>query len=301
MTGQVPESEGLLPRAEFYLLLSAVLNPGNTNRNGDQLREELLPDLTELSDAVSALTASWLNGFRESLAQLESVDQPLKEYSRLFLIPPAPCPLNLGYHLDGSLMGRTATVLDACYHRYGLERGESFHDLPDHLALNLQWLAWVMALANEGSSGEDADENPLADAAGVIADYTLPAVEQLCRRLDEQARERGLSALWPELLNVVRSQLQEDRNWLATHLGSAKPDPAIASDTAAETTEFDAIDLCCQSCGVSFVAEEALAMMISRLREAGLSTAHLERCPDCSSSQNAGILAMTPPGAKRFG
>jgi len=96
MTGQVPESEGLLPRAEFYLLLSAVLNPGNTNRNGDQLREELLPDLTELSDAVSALTASWLNGFRESLAQLESVDQPLKEYSRLFLIPPAPLPTEPG-------------------------------------------------------------------------------------------------------------------------------------------------------------------------------------------------------------
>lgn len=305
MTEPLPDAGGLLPRAEFYLLLSAVLDPGNANRSGEALGDALLEDLAALGDTLPAVTPSWLSAFRTTLAELRSTDQPLKEYSRLFLVPPAPCPLNLGYYLDGGLMGRTVGVLDGCYHRYGLERNGGFHDLPDHLSLNLQWLAWVIALAHERSEvDEDFDEAPLTDALGIISDIALPATGQIETRLDECVRERALSGVWPALVRLVRAQLAADRKWLSEHLNlgepSESPAEAAVGQAQPQPAEAPSLSLTCRVCGTDFIADEAMAMMVTRLREAGLATDHMEHCPNCQSPEQK-AARMTPPGARRFG
>lgn len=102
-----------LASAELYLCLSrAFLTPlnGVTLR---ALREGLQPDLEELAERLPAIDAEWLAAFRSTLEAVPSSERLLVGYSRLFLTPPAPAPLNLGGYLDGGLMGQGSRRIEA--------------------------------------------------------------------------------------------------------------------------------------------------------------------------------------------
>jgi TorA maturation chaperone TorD len=90
----------------------------------------------------------------------------LVEYSRLFLVPPVPVTLNTGLYLEGGLAGVSAQMMAQCYATAGFAQRESFRDLPDHVAMQLEF---VGALLGRCADGDD-------DALGMAQEFTAEFV-----------------------------------------------------------------------------------------------------------------------------
>ncbi|MCG6657793.1 molecular chaperone TorD family protein [Halomonas campisalis] len=294
-----------LASAELYLCLSRAFLTPLSRVTLPSLREGLLPDLQELAEGLPAIDAEWLATFRETLEAIPTSERLLVGYSRLFLTPPAPAPLNLGGYLDGGLMGQSSRLIEALYHRHRLDRDAGFHDLPDHLALNLEWFAWVLSRLEQertAPSGDDATAATcLADLRHMAGEITLPAVTRMQQKLAAMADDAPPEQrLWHLLVGLTRRQLQRDlADWapLVRQLGTPSEQPfhEVSSEQAPEQAASVSADdgaygrqsiaaspLACRVCGGHFTPDATLAEMHQRLKAAGLSAAHLAVCPRCS-------------------
>nr|WP_284047804.1 molecular chaperone TorD family protein [Halomonas gemina] len=260
-----------------------------------EARGPLLEDLTCLAASLPSIDSERLAALSAAFAALTDTQRLILGYSRLFLAPPAPAPLNLGAYLDGGLMARSVSHMEALYCRHGLERDPAFRDLPDHLALNLQWLAWVYSEAEEArEAGADA-RAALTDAASMLEELTLPALAGIRRKViaaDVDATTRP----WRLLVELTHDQLSRD----LAHLRAALPEPAReeprsslsgpAADAAIATFEHSDAPrerLSCRACGRGFESDPVLAEMRRRLLAAGVDADHLAVCPGCRDDNSA--------------
>jgi len=300
-------SLGLISRAETYLVLARAFLPPAQPGMLDALRDDLLEDLAAMHGEIpiSGSTPARIDALRCSLEGIPDDQALLREYSRLFLSPPAPAMLNLGFYLDGGIMGGSSLQMEAWYQRHGLERDPSFRDLPDHLALNLQFLAWVLGATAESSANDgDTDMDGLRDARDLIARFTLPGVHALKGKIPAAIAEHRLSATYAELTFLLADVLMRDLEFLSARL-PAQVVPADALGAEAVESEPDVLPetdpegrLACRICGTEFAAGEALAGMIARLQGADLATEHLAVCPDCRA-ETMGMRPLTAPMPKR--
>jgi TorA maturation chaperone TorD len=113
-------------------------------------------DATGAQSALDAECGRWTQAAR--LADGHA-DDWLVEYARLFLMPPVVVPLNTGLYLEGSVGGSAAQMMRACYLAAGIEPDEGFRDLPDHVAMQLEFLARLYERAARG----DVDAPAMAD------------------------------------------------------------------------------------------------------------------------------------------
>jgi putative dimethyl sulfoxide reductase chaperone len=298
------DPDRLVPRAETYLCLARAFLPPTQPGMLESLREALLDDLTSLHAELpfSAATPARIETLRAALATIRDDESLLSEYSCLFLTPPAPAMLNLGFHLDGGIMGGSTRQMEAYYLRHGLERDPNFRDLPDHLALNLQFLAWVFAAAAESSHGKQgAPQQGLHDARDLIARFALPGVHLLIGKMVPAIDEHALGSTYYELAHILADVLKRDLSFLSERLpasatrewnASLEPEPEVPAESDPEAR------LACRICGTTFVAGEALAGMVARLQAQGLATEHLAVCPDCRAD-TMGMRPLTPPSLKR--
>ena len=292
------EHDQLIARAELYLCLAKLFSQHDQPLTAAHLQATLMPDLDDLSAMLPALTEQWRHDFQQALDTHTQTDSLLVEYSQLFLTPPAPAPLNLGYYIDGGLMGESSRSLSSCYQAAGLAREAGFHDLDDHLSLNLQYLTWLYAHASETKNEAD-----LQQAAGVIQQFSLPAVSSLLSKVQQAAHAKKLSGVWPALVQLTLHQLQQDLSDFA-HLLQQPETPELSLVEAAPATilpevEAEIMALNCAQCGTVFQAEAPMATMINQLKAVGLNTAHMELCPACADP-SLKPATLTPPGAKRF-
>ena len=86
----------------------------------------------------------------EGAALLETMNSlaPVRlqnEYVRLFInaLPEVPCAPYGSVYLEGSLMGETTVTVHEIYRKYGMETTE----LPDHIAVECEFLAWLHDVA----------------------------------------------------------------------------------------------------------------------------------------------------------
>ncbi|SFC51307.1 chaperone TorD involved in molybdoenzyme TorA maturation [Marinospirillum celere] len=301
MNAQVPQLPSLMPRAEFYLCMAHVFLATQQGLTKTQLKEDLLADLHALSEELPGIQESQLKALTAALDELSDEQDLIKEYSRLFVTPPTPAPLNLGYYLDGGIMGTSTHAMEIYYLRYQLEKDNAFHDLPDHLALNLQWLAWVLAqLLEEGGDQPAFQKQAVQDIGSFINHYTLPGIQQLLAKTRAANKEYALSSTWLLLVEMTANQLQADldalKAWLPQEAVKTTPKPAPEYREAVTDAQPNEL-ITCNACGVEFTAGEALAEMISRLKTAGVTYDHLLICSNCrETSLDQG--RMTPPGSK---
>ncbi|MCA1770796.1 MAG: molecular chaperone TorD family protein [Halomonas sp.] len=234
------------------------------------------------------------------MTALPDTQQLIVGYSRLFLTPPAPAPLNLGAYLDGGLMARSVPAMEALYLRHGLERDSTFHDLPDHLSLHLQWLAWVYSEAMEArEAGADATL-ALTDAATMLHDFTLPALAGVRRKVTQSARDKT-TLPWRLLIELTHDQLINDLACLEAALPARAPQPVEVRERPGavetfETSEAPRETLTCRSCGETFESDPVLAEMRQRLAAAGVSADHMTVCPRCRDGRDDSST-LRPPGA----
>jgi TorA maturation chaperone TorD len=134
--------------------------------------EALADDLTDLGRELELDIAAAI----VSLRRLESgptSDEPwLVEYSRLFLAPPVPVTLNTGIYLEGGLAGVSAQMMTECYASAGFAQREAFRDLPDHAAIQLEFVGALL----ERSAGDDDDALAMAQefTEGFVAHWVGP-------------------------------------------------------------------------------------------------------------------------------
>lgn len=139
-------------------------------------------DMAEVHAALDAECARWAAAARRADG---SADRWLVEYTRLFLMPPVVVPLNTGLYLEGSLGGSAAQMMRACYETAGVLPDEAFHDLPDHVAMQLEFMA---RLLERGARGD-------ADAAAMAQEFAHEFVHAWAGPLQRACA--AASTAWP--------------------------------------------------------------------------------------------------------
>ena len=139
-------------KAEFFLCLArAFTPPENQPAVLAAFKEYLVHDLTELGTACGYPISEAVANFAKAMASVADAQSLRVIYSRLFLTPGDKHPsLNTGAYIDGSVGGGSVTAMATCYQRCGLEKQETLHDLPDHVVVQLEFVAWLYAAEAEG-------------------------------------------------------------------------------------------------------------------------------------------------------
>jgi TorA maturation chaperone TorD len=229
----------------------------------EALRTTVAEDLASLAEELELDLDAELDALRTSLVDIPDASALLVDYSGLFLAPPIKARLNLGYYLDGSLNGPTQDTLGEYFAHYGVERSERFRDLPDHLALQLEFLALLVA-----SSAQD-DDTPGAYARR----FLLPALPALCRDIEANGR---IDSPYLPLVRIASAALQ----------ALAADDEQAVPRRKRNRRTFDPSKgelRCCKVCGQPFAREKEIRIMAKALAEHGLPAEHLDTCPDCRS------------------
>lgn len=139
-------------KAEFFLCLArAFAPPEDRPAVLAAFKEDLVHDLAELGVACGYPIGEAVENFATAMAGVPDAQALRVTYSRLFLTPGDEHPsLNAGTYIDGAVGGGSVTAMATCYQRCGLEKQETLHDLPDHVAVQLEFVAWLYAAEAEG-------------------------------------------------------------------------------------------------------------------------------------------------------
>ncbi|EHJ92275.1 molecular chaperone TorD family protein [Vreelandella boliviensis] len=290
----------LMPNAEFAICMARATQGHHASITLIDMQDALIEDLCQLSDVLPMLERERIETLALALTALTDTQQLLLGYSKLFLSPPAPAPLNLGAYLDGSLMARSVQALETLYRQHGLERDRHFRELPDHLSLNLQWLAWVYSEIAEARQNNNHSITTINDAVTMLRDFSLPALEGIRRKVVAASGDT-ITQPWRLLIELIQAQLTSDLDILAPFADKPVAEEVLGSDLLMtqmhtfETSDAPREQLICRSCDSSFQSSPVLAEMRKRLHEAGVSADHLSVCSHCQNSHNN--AAMKPPGS----
>lgn len=132
----------------------------------------------------------------------DDVEALLAEYERLFVGPgPVPCPPYESYwrddvplHLRRSLMGPCTEDLRQLYQQIGLKVASTAGELPDHVAVELEALAFALKLPGA---------EPVAQA--LFANHILLWLPKLCRAVADGATRPFYQELATSTISWLRA------------------------------------------------------------------------------------------------
>lgn len=143
-------------REDIYRLLAACYYPPSKALIEENccttlvtLLETIVPDAVQYAvDATVALGNS-------------SLDDLAVEHARLFIGPfQLVAPPYGSIYLDDTktVMGESTAKVAAFYHNCGLQLAEDFHELPDHCAVELEFISFLAFKQREAESSGNSDE-----------------------------------------------------------------------------------------------------------------------------------------------
>lgn len=130
-------------RGECYRFLAACFYQPKKEILG---AEQLLPTLTQNLREVCPAAAPFAQRMQESLAAYTEEELTV-EYARLFVGPfGLKAPPYGSVYLDGdrTVMGPSTMETIRLYEEEGLARDEEFHELPDHIAVELEFMYYLI-------------------------------------------------------------------------------------------------------------------------------------------------------------
>jgi TorA maturation chaperone TorD len=225
-----------------------------------------------LGAALGLEFAGELAAYRDALTKLTGPLELLQIYSRVFLAPPRHTQINTGSYLDGSVGGGCVLALEQEYLRHGVARADDFHDLADHVAVQIEFVAWLFLRAAGGAQAGDAAAAGLeSHAPRFLYDYPRrwlpPFIDDLAGDL---ARYELPANPWLHLARM-----------LAVAVAADARAPEIP---ATELRRARAIDKARRARAARGVTAEDMEFIARRLREKGLATQHLAIAPEARDS-----------------
>lgn len=245
-------------RTELWLTLARAFRPPIDPATAEAVCEVLADDLADLAAEAGFAADDSLAGLRAAAASASDAQDLLVLYSGLFLMPPTPARLNVGFYLDGTTNGPALDAMDLWRARYGVAQRDDFKDMADHLALQLEFMAYLASLGEEEALRSYADT------------FLLPALPKIVAAL---AAAGAGDTLYCQLLAYTLASLQP-----LSDAGDAEP------RSKRQQRRHDTNHGVWRHCGVCakpFAREKEIRIMAKALAEAGLPAAHLDRCPDC--------------------
>lgn len=269
--------ESLSERGEFYLCLAHAFLTPHTAQAFDGLRAALADDLDELASALGYACTDAVSDFRMAIAAIPDHLALLQAYSALFMAPPRPVQLNTASYLDGALNGGSVAAMEAAYRQCGVERGMDFHDLADHVSIQLEFVALLYLRAAEAQ--QSGTPEPPLRPEHFLHDYVARWMPAFLRDLQATATPNP----WLPLAHVLAAAVAHD---------------ARAQDLpAAELRARRAIGKARHERAMRGVTAEDMAFIARKLREQGLATDHLAIPPDLRD-EAGGYSRGTPPGSE---
>lgn len=279
----VPGHTAFTSRAEFYLCLARAFLPPHTENDYRALAVYLADDLADLAGEIGYPIAEPLAQLRAAFGALPEPLALLQLYSKLFLTPPTPVALNTGRYLDGAVMGGSVQAIEDWYRRRGLERAESFHDLPDHVTLQLEFVARLFAgAAAARQAGEEPEAQRIeAEARAFLGAFVAHWLPGFCAALERTHTERRLPAPYLHLARILRAAVERDAT-VGTPRAAAAPAISTVTPIAA-----------------SGPTPAQLQEIARALAAHGQSVEHLA-VPLAARDAALGLTRLTPPGLKHF-
>ncbi len=266
-----------LAKSELYLCLARAFATPTDAMFLAALREDLPSDLEELGALLGCPLEPALADYRAATASIADAEQLLVLYSRLFLVPGDHHPsLNTGAYLDGALAGGSLTMLERCYARCGLERQGDFHDLSDHLSMQLELVAWLFQAETR------AGNEPPMRAEQILSQFVVRWVGPFRAELEAATQRFRLTAnpylpLARVLETAVRQEVGADQS-------TPTADSGIDPEIARLRSQYAGREL----------GEEDLAIIRARLAADGLPSDHIA-VPEEARDRTMGLATMTPP------
>lgn len=165
------------------------------------------------SDWVKSLiSGTWLEAFggplerlgisvkvlEKSLAKLpkaeeEALQELQIEYTYLFInaLPRVPAPpYASAYYDQGFLMGEAAERAKKTYCHFGLDLADDFYDLPDHIAVEIAFIAELMArlIAAQEQGAKEQVHILKKEIENFLSEQLRPWLPEFCKRVQETAR-----------------------------------------------------------------------------------------------------------------
>jgi TorA maturation chaperone TorD len=274
-------------RSAFYRTLSQAFLPP-TPAVFEGFRVALADDLNEYGSLLGYAIEDAAGFLQRVVESVGSHDALLLLYSALFLQPPRIAHLNASLHLDGAILGRSADAIERAYARYGLGRADTFGDLPDHLSLQLEFLAFLYGRA---AQDEAAAPDLVAEAQDFIRCHLLSWVPMLARQLRAAVIGRELHPLYVHLTGILQEALAADAGEITEALW-AVIDPERAADRQAQAREM----VHCRECGVPIAPAGRVRRVRKVLEREGIDASHLDLCIDCRGAPQALLAQLTAAG-----
>lgn len=199
--------DALLDRADLLYCLARAFLPPPAAWSVCDWAQPLADDLAELGPAIGLATSGLQHALDVECRRWAldartadgSADSWLVEYTRLFLMPPVVVPLNTGMYLEGAIGGRSAQMMHACYEAAGHAPDETFRDLPDHVAMQLEFVARLTERAAHG----DADGVAMADEFS--REFIHAWAEPLESTCEAAGRQYPAARVFAALARLVRA------------------------------------------------------------------------------------------------
>lgn len=166
----------------------------------DEIGPLLGVDVSGVQTALEVECRRWAAAARVSDG---SADSWLVEYARLFLMPPAVVPLNTGLYLEGAIGGTSAQMMRSCYETAGIVPDDGFHDLPDHVAIQVEFLA---RLVERGARGDGDGAAMAGEFATEFVHAWAGPLEQACAAA---AGPHPAAAVYAALARLLRHALND--------------------------------------------------------------------------------------------
>lgn len=260
-------------KADFYLTLArAFMAPIEPAIAVAMLGGDLTADLAELDQEIGYGIAGEVAACQRALDAVGDSEALLLIYSSLFLAPPRRVQINAGTYLDGAFNGGSVRELEACYARQGRVKADAFHDLPDHVSVQLEFVAHLYGCGSAGPTpGQFIDR------------YAGRWIDPLIEDIERASTELGFAANpYLELARLLRKALDDDA------------ERELRPLTASERRER-ALALARHKEAERGLVEADYEDIRRRLAAHGLSTDHLNPDRDAAADPFAGWIAMTPP------
>ena len=256
--------------------------PPHTENDYRALSVYLTDDLADLSGETGYPIAESLVQLRAAFGAVPGSLALLQLYSKLFLTPPTPVALNTGRYLDGAVMGGSVQAIEGWYRRRGLERTESFHDLPDHVTLQLEFVARLFAGATAAhQAGDDPEARRLeAEARAFLGAFVVHWLPGFCTALERTLAKHRLPTPYLHLAHILCAAVECDATAGAPRAAAAPVISTVAPIAANGPTPAQ------------------LQEIARALAAHGQSTEHLD-VPLAGRDAALGFARLTPPDLKR--